>query len=217
MGGAGFGRVQGYENLGSPFTYTFVAPHAGTYMYHCHVDTVLHVELGMYGTVIVRPPDGSTNKAWTDGPVFDKEYIWHLHTFDSSWHYGPHVSGSRTVRYRPDYFMINGRDGDATLTDPTTAVTAAAGERVLVRASNVGYLPALVGLGGLTFDVIASDGRPLPAPISTVEQMVAPGERYAPPALPRSLLGPEKVALVDYYDIRLQKVLGTAATLVSAV
>lgn len=61
MGGGGmmnFGRVDGYTNLGSPFTYTFIAPHAGTYMYYCHVDTVLHVEMGMYGTVIIRPPDG---------------------------------------------------------------------------------------------------------------------------------------------------------------
>jgi len=79
-----FGRVDGYTNLGSPFTYTFTAPHAGTYAYHCHVDTVLHLEMGMYGTVIIRPPDGQTDMAWENGPTFDKEYIWHLHTFDSS-------------------------------------------------------------------------------------------------------------------------------------
>jgi FtsP/CotA-like multicopper oxidase with cupredoxin domain len=42
-----FGRVNGYTNLGSPFTYTFTAPHAGTYAYHCHVDTVLHFEMGI--------------------------------------------------------------------------------------------------------------------------------------------------------------------------
>jgi plastocyanin len=109
MGGGGmmnFGRVRGYTNLGSPFTYVFTAPHAGTYAYHCHVDTVLHFEMGMYGTVIIRPPDGSTDLAWIDGSVFDKEYIWHLHTFDSSWHsgmggMGGMASGPGTVRHRP--------------------------------------------------------------------------------------------------------------------
>jgi FtsP/CotA-like multicopper oxidase with cupredoxin domain len=209
-GGVDFGRVQGYENLGPSFTYTFTAPHAGTYMYHCHVDTVLHLEMGMYGTVIIRPPDGSNDRAWADGPLFDREYIWHLHTFDSTWHFGSPVSGPRTVRYRPDYFMINGRDGAAISTDPATAITAGAGERVLIRATNVGYQPALVRLGGLAFQVIASDGRPLPVPTSTVEQLVAPGERYdilftMPPAL-------ERVATVEYYDIRLRRVLGTART-----
>ena len=206
-----FGRVQGYTNLGTPFTYAFVAPHAGTYAYHCHVDTVLHFEMGMYGTVIIRPPDGSASVAWAGGPTFDKEYVWHLHTFDSSWHQGGMpVSGPGTVRHRPDYFMINGRDGANTLSDPTTAISAAAGETVLIRTNNMGYQPALVRLGGLQFRVIASDGRPLPAPLTVTQQLVAPGERYdllfqMPPAADRT-------ATVEYFDIRLASVIGSAST-----
>lgn len=211
MAMGGFGRVQGYSNLGTPFNYVFVAPHAGTYAYHCHVDTVLHFEMGMYGTVIIRPPDGSDHVAWAGGPAFDKEYVWHLHTFDSSWHLGGMpVSGPATVRHRPDYFMINGRDGANTLTDPTTAIAAAAGETVLIRTNNMGYQPALVRLGGLEFQVIASDGRPLPAAMSRTELLVAPGERYdllfqMPPSTDRT-------ATVEYHDIRLAGVLGTAST-----
>ncbi len=53
-GGMSFGRVDGYSSLGTSFPYSFVAPHAGSYAYHCHVDTVLHFEMGMYGTVIIR-------------------------------------------------------------------------------------------------------------------------------------------------------------------
>lgn len=217
-GGGGFGRVDGYENLGSPFTYNFVAPHAGTYMYHCHVDTVLHFEMGMYGTVIVRPPDGSATTAWEGGPSFDREYIWHLHTFDSGWHDigggGPPISGPETVRHHPDYFMINGRDGANTSSDPTTAISAAAGQKVLIRTTNVGYQPALVRLGGLVFEVIASDGRPLRSPVSTDEQLVAPGERF-------DLLltlpgGADSIATVDYFDVRLREILGTANTTVQA-
>jgi FtsP/CotA-like multicopper oxidase with cupredoxin domain len=152
-------------------------------MYHCHVDTVLHVEMGMYGTVIIRPPDGSTDIAWAGGPAFDKEYIWHLHTFDSSWHsgmgrgMGGMISGPGTVRHRPDYFMINGRDGNDTLTDPATAIEAGPGQQVLIRLNNVGYQPAMVRLGNLEFDVIASDGRPLTKTIRTDSQLIAPDER----------------------------------------
>jgi len=212
--GMGFGRVAGYTNLGSPFTYRFTAPHAGTYMYHCHVDTVLHLEMGMYGTVIIRPPDGDDSVAWAGGPAFDREYIWHLHTFDSSWH-SQMVSGPRTVRHRPDYFMINGRDGAVAVDDPTSAITAAPGERVLIRLINVGYQPALVELGGLDFDVIASDGRPLPAPLNTNEQLVAPGERYD--VLFTMPAGANYSAMVEYLDIRLKRALGQASTRVEAL
>lgn len=211
MAMGGFGRVQGYTNLGTPFTYAFPAPHAGTYAYHCHVDTVLHLEMGMYGTVIIRPPDGSANHAWAGGPAFDKEYVWHLHTFDSSWHQGGmQVSGPGTVRHRPDYFMINGRDGAAATADPATAVTAAAGETVLIRTNNMGYQPALVRLGGLQFAVIASDGRPLPAPIPATQQLVAPGERYD--LLLEMPANVSTTATVEYLDIRLSGVLGVAST-----
>jgi len=210
-GGMDFGRVDGYTSLGTSFPYSFVAPHAGSYAYHCHVDTVLHFEMGMYGTVIIRPPDGSTGQAWAGGPTFEKEYVWHLHTFDSSWHQGGiPVSGPDTVRHRPDYFMINGRDGARTLSDPTTAISAEAERTVLIRTNNMGYQPALVRLGGLPFQVIASDGRPLPSPIVTAQQLVAPGERYdllfqMPPATDRT-------ATVEYFDIRLARILGTATT-----
>ena len=212
-GGMSFGRVEGYDNLGSQFTYRFVAPHAGTYAYHCHVDTVLHFEMGMYGTVIIRPPDGDPRVAWEGGPAFDREYIWHLHTFDSSWH-NETVSSSRTVRHRPDYFMINGKDGADTLTDPATAISGAPGERVLIRANIMGYQPALVDLGGLSFDVIASDGRPLPSTITTNQQIVAPGERYD--LLLRLPSEGSWTARVEYTDIRLSRTLGQAETSITA-
>jgi FtsP/CotA-like multicopper oxidase with cupredoxin domain len=212
----GFGRVDGDTQLGTPFEYTFVAPHAGTYMYHCHVDTVVHLEMGMIGTVIVRPPGGSATEAWSGGPTYDKEFVWHLHTFDSSWHVsGQIISGPDNVRHRPDFFLINGRDGFNTLDDPTTAIRGIPdGGRVLIRATNIGYQPAEVRLGGLMFDVIASDGRPLVSPLTTDQQLVAPGERYD--LLLTVPAGTDELATVDYYDIRLVSVLGTATTEISS-
>jgi FtsP/CotA-like multicopper oxidase with cupredoxin domain len=114
------------------------------------------------------------------------------------------------VRHRPDYFLINGRDGGNTLTDPTTAITAPAGEKVLIRATNVGYQPAQIRLGGLEFEVIASDGRPLRATILATQQLVTPGERYdILLTMPSDTSG---AATVDYLDIRLNEILGTAST-----
>ena len=35
--------------------YKFKAPHPGTYIYHCHVVSTIHVQAGMYGVIIVKP------------------------------------------------------------------------------------------------------------------------------------------------------------------
>jgi FtsP/CotA-like multicopper oxidase with cupredoxin domain len=40
---------------GSEFTYAYRPREAGTYMYHCHVEDVEHVHMGMTGLVFVRP------------------------------------------------------------------------------------------------------------------------------------------------------------------
>lgn len=214
MMGGDFGRVQGLRSLGSPFTYRFTAPFAGTYFYHCHVDAALHMEMGMYGAVIVRPAGGNANVAWDGGPAFDTEYVWQLHTFDSRWH-SQSVTGTGTLRYQPDFFMINGRDGASLLNDSTTAIRAPAGSRVLLRLLNVGYMPALVNLGGLQFQVIASDGRPLRTTRSAATQRIAPGERYD---LLLTLPAPTTTsARVDYQNIRGTRVLGTATTSITAI
>ncbi len=207
--GGNLGRVDGYTNLGSPFTYTFVAPHAGTYMYHCHIDTVLHIEQGMYGTVIVRPPSGSTTEAWTGGPTFEREHVWHLHTFDSTWH-PETISGVATNRYRPDYFMLNGSDGSNAVTDTTCAIEASAGTTVLIRANNVGYQPALIDLGGIGFQVIASDGRPLPVSLNLTQILIAAGERYD--ILFTVPAGFDSFATISYKDIRNRNTLGSVQT-----
>lgn len=40
---------------GEQFTYEFEAKPAGTHMFHCHIDTPHHVDMGMYGILIVEP------------------------------------------------------------------------------------------------------------------------------------------------------------------
>ena len=202
------------QPMGS-YAYQFIAPFAGTYLYHCHVDAALHFEMGMYGAVIVRPASGSTSLAWDGGPSFSREYIWQLHTFDTRWH-TTRQSGPQTQRYRPDVFMINGRDGAATQSDTTTAISATQGSRVLLRVICYGYMPTVVDLGGVLFDVIASDGRPLPAPIvGQTTWRITPGERYD--LLLTMPAAGVRTATVGFQNIRGSAVIGTAQTTITSV
>ena len=203
--------IAGYPSQASPHTYMFTPRFAGTYMYHCHVDTVLHMEMGMWGTIIVRPADGNRNTVWTGGPQFDKEYIWHLHTYDSSWHTQTQ-SSPVTARYNPDYFMINGFDGGNLLLDVATAVQATAGQRILIRLVNPGYLPARVSLGGLMFQVVSSDGRPLLATLNTSQLLIGPGERYD---IIFNMPAIQTQASVNYLHATGKTVLGTAITTIT--
>ncbi|HEY5975364.1 MAG TPA: multicopper oxidase domain-containing protein [Geobacteraceae bacterium] len=94
--------------VGGHFFYQFQPRDAGTYFYHCHKNTVLHFEMGLYGMLLVDPPDPAhpdvpvTYK--TGGPGFaarfnplaikptdhairyDVEAIWAADSIDSRWH-----------------------------------------------------------------------------------------------------------------------------------
>ena len=42
-------------NMGATLTYYYQAKDAGTYMYHCHVEAAEHMQMGMLGSLYVRP------------------------------------------------------------------------------------------------------------------------------------------------------------------
>lgn len=54
---------------GGTFTYEFLAGHAGTYMYHPHINSVEQIDKGLYGAFVIDPQDS------TDHLKYDKEYI----------------------------------------------------------------------------------------------------------------------------------------------
>jgi FtsP/CotA-like multicopper oxidase with cupredoxin domain len=111
--------------------------------------------------------------------------------------------------------MINGLDRDQAAGDSASAIVASPGERVLIRLTNVGYQPALVDLGGIEFEVVASDGRPLRSPYQSTQLLVAPGERYD--VLLIIAAETDQVATADYYDIRQQRILGRASSRIRSV
>lgn len=187
------------------YTYEFIAPHAGSYAYHCHVETILHLQMGMYGAINILPPDGS-NHAWDGGPAFDFERTWISAEIDRTWNL-QQVNADFTI-YEPDYFLVNGKDGPDIAADPYTTFDIFADETVLLRLNNMGYLPVRYDFDNLWTSVIASDGRPLPDSFPGDGLQVAPGERYD--VLVRGSMNGNHVVTLEYLDLYDVHVVGTA-------
>jgi plastocyanin len=162
--------------------YTFYARHAGTYLYHCHVADVVHVQMGMYGLLVILPKDG-LKTAWTGGPSFDVSYNWILSEVDHEWHDNipMHDSTADTVHlplYKPDYFLVNGRS-ESSVTDDSTAINAKQGQTVYLRLGAIGFFyQRVIFPQWMQARKIDSDGRPLPTSIESDTVEIAPGERY---------------------------------------
>lgn len=165
-------------NVGDSFTYNFIADKAGTYFYHCHVDTIEHLQMGMHGSFIVKAKNGA-KQAWTNGPEYDKEYVFHINEIDPVWHKAVEEGKpyDRTD-FNPKYWTLNGKAFPETEEDPTTFIEGVVGDRVLIRLINAGYNPRSFHMHGFHFDVIASDGRPLETPVRKDTVLIGPGERY---------------------------------------
>jgi FtsP/CotA-like multicopper oxidase with cupredoxin domain len=154
---------------------------AGTYFYHCHVNTTLHVQMGMFGALIIDPPGTDLDtppslehpkKPLTGGPDewdYHREAIWALYAIDPVWHELNHAAGmcgedAGLHDFRPEYFLINDQaqaPGGGPIEDPSVAIEASLGETILLRLINATYFPAELDFGGLDPLVIESDGRGL--------------------------------------------------------
>ncbi|MEZ4826702.1 MAG: multicopper oxidase domain-containing protein [Bacteroidia bacterium] len=158
-------------------TYKFKATHAGTFIYHCHVETVIHLQLGMYGGVVVKAAGGANN-AWTGGPAFDSDYTWVISDVDTSWHTNIPMNGS-VPGFDPQYFLVNGKSKQQ-LNDTTVSITADVGDKVYLRMINIGYTRnRVIFPAALSAEILSSDGRPLPVSEVTDTVDIYPGERYS--------------------------------------
>jgi len=170
-------------DVAGTYTYQWLASHAGTYFYHCHTNTPLHAEMGMYGALIIDPPEGP-GRAFAGGPSYDVEAVWAVDEIDSSWRGKAWDAGTcggdaGLNDLNPDYFIISGVDGaQSALTDSSVAVTMNRGETLLVRYINAGFLPQTIRFGGLTGSIVASDGRALPIAESVTSIDSVSAERY---------------------------------------
>jgi plastocyanin len=151
------------------YTYQWRASHAGTYFYHCHKNTTLHFELGMYGPLIVDPPEGEGHvRVGTEVLTYDHEALWIPDDVDPRWHDLHHKAGlkcpwddgQQLLRFEPTYFLLTGVPHPRSRTDRRTRVRCNVGDRVLLRLLNAAYGPIRLIL---PFDatVIGKDGHAL--------------------------------------------------------
>jgi FtsP/CotA-like multicopper oxidase with cupredoxin domain len=126
--GAISANITGGGNL---VVYMFTAKNPGTYMYHCHQEADIHVNMGMYGALVIY---NKTDAAAASGPgmgkggelfgaQYDKDYVMLLSEFDIRGHqdeagtYGPGLATPPNswdpdpynwALYKPQYWFING-------------------------------------------------------------------------------------------------------------
>jgi FtsP/CotA-like multicopper oxidase with cupredoxin domain len=123
---------------GRTFQYVYRPRDPGTYMFHCHVEDVEHVHMGMTGPVFVRPIQNTTGSgpgapvarvsggpanapmgyAYNDGvattdprsTAYDREFAMFCSEVwgDSHWA-DAHIQLPEWSDYRPDFQLLNGR------------------------------------------------------------------------------------------------------------
>ena len=105
--------------VGQYFTYVYRPRDPGTYMYHCHVEDIEHVTMGMTGIVFVRPLQngqnlgGFTKFAYNDGDGstgYDREFAMFLSEIWLKGHWNDaHIQESQWYNFKADFSLLNGR------------------------------------------------------------------------------------------------------------
>jgi FtsP/CotA-like multicopper oxidase with cupredoxin domain len=182
-------------NMGSSLTYYYKVNDPGTYMYHCHVEATEHMQMGMLGNLYVRPVQDGTPYIYngntytmfayndSDGSTgYDVDYPIQMGSFDSAFH---DASGSTQplpfALMADNYPMLNGRGypdtiNPASLPAPAenggkfsqnenSLITANAGDRVLLRISNLNITRFYtLGSMGVSMTVVGKDAKLLRGP-----------------------------------------------------
>ncbi len=179
--------------------YNFVATHTGTFIYHCHVLTMLHLTMGMYGMIVVHNYPDST-KLFDGGPSFTNEYHFLTTDMDRSWNDNP-LSVFPMYEFKADYFMVNGLNNDQLYFDPQHHVKSYPNDSTSLRLANIAYSKVVYifppELNAISY---LSDGRVLPTPLISDTLVMYPGERYS--VLLTPTIYTDTDIQVEYYEMR---------------
>jgi len=138
---------------GETFTYQFVAPNAGSHMYHSHHNATEQVGRGLLGAFIVDPKDEAERPATKYGTTQDIVFI-----------HNDSLGG----------FTINGHGFPA-----TAPIVARQGEKILIRYMNEGVMMHPWHTHGFRQRIVARDGWPLGSAEFDCDTLgVNPGERW---------------------------------------
>jgi FtsP/CotA-like multicopper oxidase with cupredoxin domain len=172
----------GASVLGDNYRFTVDSRYVGSHMYHCHVHTVKHLEMGMYAAFIVKAVDGSgnfLNVINQGGPSYNYEWNMVLSSVDPAYHT---AVGDSTVfaDYNPRYFLINGSEGLST-SAPAETVTAAPSANVAIRLVGIHSVNGTFEIkdaagSSKSFTVHNKDGFKLPSPQTVTKLDISPGQ-----------------------------------------
>ncbi len=151
--GPGGGAASSFTAPGHRSRFTFKALNAGLYVYHCATAPVgMHVANGMYGLILVEPPEGL--------PPVDREYYVMQGDFYTTGRYREKghqpFDMEKAIDEHPTYVLFNGAEGSMT---GDKALTARTGESVRLYVGNGG--PNLVSsfhVIGEIFDKVWFEG-----------------------------------------------------------
>jgi nitrite reductase (NO-forming) len=151
--GPGGGAASSFTAPGHESQFTFKALNQGIYVYHCATSPVgMHVANGMYGLILVEPPEGM--------PKVDHEYYVMQGDFYTAGKYrekgNQPFDMEKAIDERPTYVLFNGAEGALT---GDKALTAKVGESVRIYVGNGG--PNLVSsfhVIGAIFDQVRYEG-----------------------------------------------------------
>lgn len=199
----GVGHTSTDVHAGGEYTYTFVCDKSGTYLYHCHVLTTLHLAMGMYGLFIVNGEN--ENYLYGVDTKFTKEVSFLFSEMNTSWNSTPTSPGPFHL-YEADYLLVNGLSG-VELEDPDHIVHGDINDTIAFRFANIGYGSIdVIFPEELDVTVHASDGRLIPS-FETDTLKLFPGERYDAIALPTSAF--TGLITANYFDLRNNILLGS--------
>jgi FtsP/CotA-like multicopper oxidase with cupredoxin domain len=153
---------------GNVVVYMFSPSHPGTYMYHCHQEADIHVQMGMFGALVVYEPTDGAYLHWFDpvnnptasggtlmGHTWTKENILLLSEFDVNQHISEQQGAGgnaafNPVNYHPQYWSINGLSFPQTIHVAPPVIPAGTTnwfDQIWIRA-HPGYDPLIVGSVG---------------------------------------------------------------------
>jgi FtsP/CotA-like multicopper oxidase with cupredoxin domain len=182
---------------GETYDYVFKATHSGSYLYHCHVMSPLHVAMGMYGMISINGPDSLY--IYENGPGYNKKYHFLTSEMYTHWNFNLTSPGPFYL-YDPDYFMINGKSGTQLFENNDNIIEALPGDSIVLHLANIAYsMVEYIFPEGCNAQVYMSDGRAIPQPFSADTLRLYAGERFAVILKPATIV--EDYITVNYLSM----------------
>jgi len=181
----GVPETNGNQVNGQVYTWTPTDVMNGSFVYHCHVHTVKHLDMGMYGPLLVKPKDvnGNILKQLTanTASAYDAEQIYLFSSVDPAYHT---ATGDSAVfaDYNPTYFLINGNEGSSPAT-PAVSLSSTVNQRIALHLMGVQSVNGTFRIkdtsgNDIPFTVFIQDGRAWPAAEIHTTLDISPGERF---------------------------------------